>query len=604
MSFLRKLISITAICASYFSLSAVSIETRIETANAYIDSNPDSAVTVCDNTLQILSDNDFKNRGLILSVRGNALFAKGENALAIESMKQAVEAAKAAADSLTLANALSDMGVMYRVSQRPDTALILYNSALEIFNQLDTPAESAHLLTSIAILFTNQGRIEEAIPYARKAFDKAIESDDIDTEMYAGSTLGIILFHGGKTEEGLNIERRIVTIAETKGAPRYVLKAYASIIDMHHKEGNADSVSIYLNRGRQLLDKVPEGSVEALGFMEESYVVLTAMKRYRESLEIQYKLLSMDGAGTFSPLDKLWQRIGRNHQGLGNIQQMGEAYERAIAVADSLHGLEIDEQLSEFNVKYSTAEKELEIARLEAEKAQERQRSILWLAIAAVILATGFVLTISHLRIMRRKAELAQVKAELNGIEHERARLAQELHDGVCNDLVGVQLMLESSATERKEVVDLLNRVRSDVRSISHNLMPPSFSRTSLSQLLTDYALRSNGMIRFSIKLSDGMSSEMIPEQVSHEIYRIVQEWVGNIRQHSSASKIEIILSLCRANLQISIQDNGEPNQNISATTSGIGFETIARRVASINAFMEQTSCDGLNIMTISTKIA
>ena len=83
--------------------------------------------------------------------------------------------------------------------------------------------------------------------------------------------------------------------------------------------------------------------------------MLSAMGRYRESLDIQNKILSMRGAGTFMPFHKLYQRMARNYKGLGDIERMGEAYERSIAIADSLHGLEIDNQLSEFDVKYAAA---------------------------------------------------------------------------------------------------------------------------------------------------------------------------------------------------------------------------------------------------------
>lgn len=62
------------------------------------------------------------------------------------------------------------------------------------------------------------------------------------------------------------------------------------------------------------------------------------------------------------PLDRLWQRIALNYKGLGDLDSMADAYQKAIAIADSIHRSDIDEQISDFNVRYSTAEKELAIA--------------------------------------------------------------------------------------------------------------------------------------------------------------------------------------------------------------------------------------------------
>lgn len=200
---------------------------------------------------------------------------------------------------------------------------------------------------------------------------------------------------------------------------------------MHNRLGNTDSVSHYINLGRELLPKVPEASVESIGFMDQSSAVLTDMGRYRESLDLQMKILAMNDSRPFLPLNLLWQRIAHNYKGLGDIEKMDEAYTNAIAIADSIHQSDIDEQISDFNVRYRTAEKELAIANLEAEKSH---RDTLLTIITAVLLIAVTALFF-YLRYRRRKIELDTICARLDGIEQERGRLAHELHDGVCNDL-------------------------------------------------------------------------------------------------------------------------------------------------------------------------
>lgn len=226
-------------------------------------------------------------------------FTLGDCGRAIADFADAVRIASETADTTACVNALSDLGVAYRVNQQPDSAMACYNRALAMLEGGNAPDLEANLLTSIAVLFANQGRFSEAVPFAERGLEKARQTDDIETQIYAASSLGSALFLAGDHERSLATQRQIVGVAERKGVPRYILKTYASIIAMHNRLGNADSVRYYIDKGQALLPKVPEASIESIGFMEQSFVVLTAMGRYRESLDIQMKILDMQDARPF-----------------------------------------------------------------------------------------------------------------------------------------------------------------------------------------------------------------------------------------------------------------------------------------------------------------
>ena len=60
-------------------------------------------------------------------------------------------------------------------------------------------------------------------------------------------------------------------------------------------------------------------------------------------------------------------------------------------------------------------------------------------------------------------------KSYIDGLERERTRLAKELHDGVCNDLLGIGMQVQCmppSAESKHELLDLLEQVRGEVRCI------------------------------------------------------------------------------------------------------------------------------------------
>lgn len=585
-----SLIVLLVLIPAVFPLCCIA-EGWIDRIDKYVNSDPDSAIILCDEALdgnRRLGDDE---RISLLTIRGNARFVLGDYPLAISDFESAVKLAESTADTMACVNALSDLGVAYRVSQYPDSAIICYNRALEMLNGKNAPDMEASILTSIAVLFANQGRYDEAVAYAEKGFEKSLLTDDIETQIYAGSSLGSALFLAGDHSRSLTTQRSVVGLAERKGVPRYILKTYASIIAMHNRLGNTDSVSHYIDRGRALVDRVPEASIESIGFMEQSFVVLTDMGRYRESLDIQMKILGMQDSRPFMPLPRLYQRIALNYKGLGDIERMDEAYRKAISLADSIHESDINEQISDFDVRYRTAERELAIASLQSEKS----RRGMIIAIMIGVIAIASLLLWIYLRSRHRKAELANIRARIDGIEQERARLSHELHDGVCNDLLGVELMLASGRCDTKEIAQMISAARNEVRTISHELPPPRFNGLSLSQLVSAYARKSDGFVSYI----PAENQLRLSTEQSVNLYRIIQEWIANMRRHGSATSSIISLEQKNSAVELVITDNGEPFDPSQVVGKGLGLENISRRVEALRGEMKIDCKNGINEMSV-----
>ena len=561
---------------------------EIERASGLVDVSPEKALTFADSIRRHMSPNDAEQAALLM-VEGNAFFSQGKTAEGISRLRAAVASSRSAKDHTLEANALGDLGVMLRVAQKPDSALACYNEALAIMNRYGAePADEAGILISVAILYTNSGRVSDAVPFARRAVERIADSDDIETSMYVGSQAGLILFKAGLRQEGIDIEKRIVAQAERRAIPRYILKSYASIIDMYHQTGSRDSVALYLDKGERLLGSVPEGSVESLGFLEESYKVLADMGLYRQSLDIQKRILAMKDAGTFMPLDRLWQRVARNYAALGEFRLMGEAYERSIAISDSLRNSDIDRQLSEFNVKYESLQKDLTISRLEAQRTRERMWLTVWIAIATVA-------AVVWVMVKRRREAMERIRANLQGIEQERARLARELHDGICNDLYAINLLLRSRTPDISEIAGDLDRIRNDVRHISHELMPPRFGETDLDELFRVYVARTPGFFSYS---SEGKPD--LSEGTAYQLYRIVQELCSNIMTHSGAESACIAASYTHGHTAITISYRPADSVVHYSAGDGIGLDTIRRRAELIHAEISTHAESGVTTVNVS----
>ena len=195
----------------------------------------------------------------------------------------------------------------------------------------------------------------------------------------------------------------------------------------------------------------------------------------------------------------------------------------------------------------------------------------------------------------RRREALAKIRANLQGVEQERGRLARELHDGVCNDLYGISLLLHTSDADIPAIAADIDRVRADVRHISHELMPPRFGESDLDELLRTYAARSRGFFAYR---SEGRPA--LSEETAYELYRIVQELCSNIMTHSGAESARIEASFSQTGCQISISYSPASDMPENHGGDGIGLDTVRRRAQLIDARIgSRADTDGTHTVTI-----
>lgn len=92
-----------------------------------------------------------------------------------------------------------------------------------------------------------------------------------------------------------------------------------------------------------------------------------------------------------------------------------------------------------------------------------------------------------------------------------------------------------------------------------HDLMPPIFKYASLSEILQDYVYQHNqpGQTELELLLEPEDNFDNLSQKVSLEIYRIVQEAVGNSLKHAQATLVKIILVREDNKVKLTVSDNG-----------------------------------------------
>lgn len=194
-----------------------------------------------------------------------------------------------------------------------------------------------------------------------------------------------------------------------------------------------------------------------------------------------------------------------------------------------------------------------------------------------------------------QETELRMMRKYIDGLESERGRISKELHDGVCNDLLALEMDLRSNGAETVKQAALLQSARENIRGISHELMPPAFQYASIDEILSDYIgnfkLPENVVIRYD--RSADMDWDSVPQAMAFEVYRVTQEAVGNSMKHSGAGEIDVLLTAVRGTLTLEVRDNGTGFDK-TGRSRGAGLNIIRERVESIGGTLHiETSEDG-----------
>jgi signal transduction histidine kinase len=174
----------------------------------------------------------------------------------------------------------------------------------------------------------------------------------------------------------------------------------------------------------------------------------------------------------------------------------------------------------------------------------------------------------------------------------ERIRIAQELHDGIAQDLVALSysldLLLAAADTPAATRVELRNLIFSvsgmieRVREEIFNLRSDNSGslESSLRTLLAD----SHSAVELKLELENCKHTEVIEEQ----ILAISRELLRNSIKHSGASVIEITIQKSQNGSTYSYRDNGKGIDPL--TPSGYGTRGIKERCTSIESELTVTS--------------
>jgi NarL family two-component system sensor histidine kinase LiaS len=174
----------------------------------------------------------------------------------------------------------------------------------------------------------------------------------------------------------------------------------------------------------------------------------------------------------------------------------------------------------------------------------------------------------------------------------ERIKIAQELHDGIAQDLVALSYSLDlllaaadTSATTRIELRNLIFSVSGMIARVRDEIFNlRSDNSGSLESSLRTLIADSHSAVELKLELENCKHTEVIQEQ----ILAISRELLRNSIKHSGASVIEITIQKSQNGSTYSYRDNGKGIDPL--TPSGYGTRGIKERCTSIESELTVTS--------------
>jgi two-component system sensor histidine kinase NreB len=188
--------------------------------------------------------------------------------------------------------------------------------------------------------------------------------------------------------------------------------------------------------------------------------------------------------------------------------------------------------------------------------------------------------------------------------EIEQRRIGQDLHDGICQRLVAIELKCQAlefsllprskePAAQAAEIAGHVRHVVAQVRSLAHGLSPVALESEGLQSALKELALDTQKLFGVRCHFVDNTPVLINDHAVATHLYRIAQESVNNAIKHGRSKTVQITLSTDPHNITLRIDDDGAGMSAPSGGGKGMGLRIMQHRAATIGATLATQALPG-----------
>ena len=158
------------------------------------------------------------------------------------------------------------------------------------------------------------------------------------------------------------------------------------------------------------------------------------------------------------------------------------------------------------------------------------------------------------------------LKKVISSQEHERARIARDIHDTILQDLSAFLIKLDICKLQhlqvpiaeidemRNIVIETMDNVNSVIKDLRPSILDDFGIDTAITWLMKNHLAEKGIAFHFDMNFPDG---KRLPSEVEISLFRIFQEAIINIKRHANAENVFVSLEVKKSFIEILIEDDG-----------------------------------------------
>jgi signal transduction histidine kinase len=182
-------------------------------------------------------------------------------------------------------------------------------------------------------------------------------------------------------------------------------------------------------------------------------------------------------------------------------------------------------------------------------------------------------------------------------------RIASELHDSTCQELVAASLgvmRVRTCLDNPRGIARLCDDIDAsidtalrEIRSLTYLLHPQELTALGLKATIEHYALGFGERTSLRVSTRIVAAVDQLPYASQRSVLRVIQEALTNIFRHAKATEVKIVVEAIEGHFQLTISDNGRgfpvnrSKRGNGAISSGVGIPAMRARLRQLGGTFE-----------------
>lgn len=647
------------------TLAEDKVETLFNLIDVYNAENRDSARTYIDISLKLAQENKLKTQtSLALLKKAQYYIVDGKYDSSAVYYDKAWDRLKEDYDYDLYTKYYGDRGILNFYQGDFKAAKISFEKALEMAKDAQNEEDQLRFLNNTALAMSYLGEAQPSIAVHQNAIALAEKLNDSTSLGKSFNNLGLIYEDMKEYEKALEFYEKSLLIKENSNSLVDIVNSKYNAASMYKEIGEQkDDTSMYVIAEKKYMEVLEDARAIDYGkvqlFVQTALAQLAtvrgnpkkAIRIYEEALAsaketndnqvlrvtylnlgVNYLKLNntrkaeeylsqakplIEESENPSDMASLYKNLAELYTEKGEFKAANEMLLKQIQIEKNMASENLQQSISDFEVKYETEKKENEILEQRAQLAEKdlevrRKNTIIYgsLGLALVLGLLGYLFYNQQKlknRQLQKESELKTALARIetqNKLQEQRLRISRDLHDNIGAQLTfiissidnlkyGFPDMKEKLSSKLSSLSTFTSQTIYELRDTIWAMNKNDISFEDLNARISNFitsAKEASEQIDFSFNISPNINPEFTFTSVQGmNIYRIIQEAVNNSLKYADASKVSVDISEKDNKFHIKVSDDGK-GFDIDNVALGNGQNNMKKRAMEINAKLKLQS--------------